>query len=348
MPLRFGKLIGWCLLVYFVVDILRGLLRTGGFDRLGELLYSPHLLILLATSLLSFSAYSIGAYLLLYCRYERTPVALLAAAFIPLIAAVMLLRAFIQEVLLYELFGIDNYDDGITWTAYALDNLYYAILFVPVGVVYYFFQYGNYAQTQRHETEVAFREAELRFLRSQINPHFLFNTLNNLYALVSTNNPKSLPALEKLSSLLRYSLYHQDQLVPLVRELDYVRDLVHLESLRIARLAAPLIEITDEADDWKVPPLILVPFVENAFKHGRLTDSQRPLRITLRTDRRQLIFGVTNAVKPATDTCDGVGGIGLRNTRKRLELLYPGRHRLTTRRENDTFIVLLTIYRSAP
>ncbi len=346
LPLRLRKLALWYLVTYLVVIRLQFVLRDGGMAHLIESFNSPHRIGLFLTSNLSFGAYTFGAYLLLRYLHQRARGLVIAAAFVCLLVGIMSLRALLEEGLLYSLFGLNNYNPAMTWLAYFRDNLYYAIVFIPVGVVYFFVQHGRYTEVLHLRTEAHLRKVELKFLRSQVNPHFLFNTLNNLYALVSTNNPQSLIALEKLSSLLRYSLYTQEDLIPLDRELAYVHDLIHLESLRIHGLAPPTLSVSGATADWEIPPLILVPFVENAFKHGALTCPDQPLRIRLDAGPSRLAFSVTNSLRPTEHQTDGVGGIGLSNVRKRLDILYPGAHELVVHRAVTTFSVRLTIDRT--
>ena len=203
MPLRVGPLLLWYLAVYLLVLRLRALLQPGGVERLVATYGNLHLTLLSLTGVLSFAAYAVGAYLLLQVAYGRCGKLALGGAFLVLTLGCMLLRAFVEEFVLHHLIGGYNYDPAMSWAAYLLDNLYYAIIFLPVGIVYFFTQYGRHTLARQYTTEVALRETELKFLRSQVNPHFLFNTLNNLYALVSSNDPHSLPVLEKLSGLLR-------------------------------------------------------------------------------------------------------------------------------------------------
>ena len=348
MPLRFGPLICWYFLVYFVVLRVRSLLQPGGMEQFVDLYASPRLLALMVSAHLCFATYSVGVYLLLHRWYAHSSPRHLVVFCLLFVMGVIGLRAVLEEVVLFAIFGEHNYYPGVSWTYYLLDNLYYAIIFLPVGIVYFFTQYGRHTQARRYETEAAFREAELRYLRAQVNPHFLFNTLNNLYAMVSTQSLQALTALEKLSSLLRYSLYHQDERVPLARELAHLHDLIDLESLRIAGIAPPSISIAGTMETWQVPPLLLVPFVENAFKHGRLTDSHEPLSISLTATTERLTFDVVNPVKQASSPVTRIGGIGLQNIRKRLDLLYGSRYELTTGCTGTTFTVHLALYRSAP
>ncbi|WP_157976061.1 sensor histidine kinase [Lewinella sp. IMCC34191] len=347
MPLRFGRLGLWFLATYFVVLRLRSLLLDGQWQELFAPFDSLHSALLRITTLAAFAAYTFGAYLLLHRIYGRYGQLTLVLSFVLLILSCMLLRAFLEEGLLFAVFGRYNYNPEMSWPAYLVDNLYYAIIFLPVGIVFFFVQHGRHADAIHYQLETTYREAELKFLRSQVNPHFLFNTINNVYALVSTEDPNALPALEKLSGLLRYSLYGQEERVPLKREREYIEDLIHLEALRVPNLVPPEVTIRTEAADWQIPPLLLVPLVENACKHGRLECPRQPLHVELTTDEQTLQFTVVNAVASDTGHADEAGGIGLVNVRRRLELLYPARHTLDIHRTESTFRAVMTLQREA-
>jgi len=282
-PLRLWLLFGWSLLTYFLVFELREMLMGAPLAEYVEQYTSPYAIALQVEVLFAFSAYAFSAYLLLY--FFRPRLKTRAGAIVNLllvgVLACILFRAFLEEFVLFHLFGRHNYNPDMSWKNYVLDNLYYAIVFTSVGVVFYFSELTRFNEKRRQETEVLQRETELKFLRSQVNPHFLFNTLNNLYSLVSTNSDQALPALEKLSGMLRYALYEKSIVVPLSQEIGYLEDLVHLERLRVDDPAPPQITIGPFTHSWQLPPLLLVPFIENAFKHGELRDSERPLRISL-------------------------------------------------------------------
>lgn len=346
MPFRIGRLALWFAFGYFVLIRLRELVMNP--DPAGELAEyaDPHLLLLKIASGVVFFSYTIGQYLLLRYGHSRFRWYFLLLAEIVLVIACMLFRSFVDEVVVKAITGSGNYNPDMTWTNYFLDNLYYAIVFSSIGIIFYFVQLARHNDEARLESETLQRETELKFLRSQVNPHFLFNTLNNLYSLVNAKSEQSLPALEKLSGLLRYSLYEQEATVPLDREISYLHDLIHLESLRVPNLTEPEVEIGPFATDWQLPPLLLVPFVENAFKHGELTNPDDPLAIRVTEQGDRLLAVITNPIRRQRTSVDAVGGIGLENVRKRLSLLYPERHGLAVASENDRFTVRLWIRKS--
>ncbi len=172
-------------------------------------------------------------------------------------------------------------------------------------------------------------QSELKFLKSQINPHFLFNALNNIYTLSMIKSEKTPEMILKLSDMLRYILYDcQEDKVSLQKEIDYIWNYVGLQKLKEKH--SRLIEIDISADgQLKIAPMLLIPFIENAFKHGDIfvTDSGW-MNIKLSTDSRHLRFSVCNSLPDREFTKDRAGGIGLKNVQKRLDMLYKDAYEL--------------------
>jgi len=190
------------------------------------------------------------------------------------------------------------------------------------------------------------RQAELRLLREQLNPHFLFNTLNNLYGLAVQKSDQLPPLMLKLSDLLRYSLYEtRDGAVPLSHELEYIRNYISLESIRLADRAEIDTSIEDPAGDCRIAPLLLIVLVENCFKHLDAEPGQTPfVRVSIGMQEGTLHFQSLNS-KRSDSPAPGArqGGIGLENVRKRLQMLYPNRHQLEVIDREDCFDVTLKI-----
>ena len=194
----------------------------------------------------------------------------------------------------------------------------------------------------RQEVEAEKNKAELALYKAQINPHFLFNTLNTLYALVLSGSDKTESAFVKFSGILRY-MYSQSgsELIPAEREVDYIRQYVDLQQLRLNRHTQ--VELTLDVGDKQVliPPMILITFVENAFKYGTSSDTDCTIRIRIRVDETSLQLETENAVMRRRE--DGSKGIGIANCRKRLELLYPGRYDLRTDEADGQYRTFLNI-----
>jgi sensor histidine kinase YesM len=192
--------------------------------------------------------------------------------------------------------------------------------------------------------------AELQTLKAQLHPHFLFNTLNNIYSITQTSSPVASEMLVKLSDLLRYMLYQCDQpLVKLSLELQLIRDYIGLEKIRYANDADIDVDLPRNTNGYCIAPLLLLPLVENCFKHGSSKLIDQPwIKILAEQKENFLLVKMINA-KPPTEAHDHIeNGIGLRNVQKRLDLLYPGRHELKIISEPDVFIVNLKVELDKP
>ena len=201
---------------------------------------------------------------------------------------------------------------------------------------------------KQQETERVAREktkAELQLLKSQVHPHFLFNTLNNIYFFTLSGSPKAPEMITKLSGLLHYILNECDQpLVPLDKEIKMIRDYVSLEKIRYGDDMSMSVELPDTCANKMMAPLLLIPFIENSFKHGAskmLSDPYVKLCITIEDNFLHLF--ITNSRPAIADATIAKGNIGLRNVKKRLELLYPLDHELNIVEEPGSFSVFLKI-----
>ena len=187
-------------------------------------------------------------------------------------------------------------------------------------------------------------EAQLQLLKAQVHPHFLFNTLNNIYSYTQPAAPVASKLVLGLSDMLRYMLYECNQsLVPLTKELAMLKDYMLLEKVRYDERLDLNTEFPDTAGDLFIAPLLLLPFIENAFKHGTSQSLEQPwisLAVTVENSRLhlKLLNGKNNDVSKARSS-----GIGITNVKKRLELLYPGRHELKISDDEYVFVVDLWI-----
>lgn len=188
-------------------------------------------------------------------------------------------------------------------------------------------------------------EAELKMLKSQINPHFLFNALNNVYSLSYLKPEKTPENLLKLSKMLRYMLYEcNDEFVPLQKEVEVLENFIALNLLKDSRGMKIKVAIEDPLPGLMIAPLLLIPFVENAFKHSKIEDLEKGwITIVMRTIEKRLIFRVENSIPEVRYTKDEVGGIGLTNVKRRLALLYPKKSKLDVQSEKEKFNVKLEI-----
>ncbi|HEX5551787.1 MAG TPA: histidine kinase [Chitinophagaceae bacterium] len=184
--------------------------------------------------------------------------------------------------------------------------------------------------------------SELKFLRSQVSPHFLFNMMTNMVALARKKSDKLEPSLIKLSELLRYMLYEPATGRALLRdEIEYLKNYVALQQLRFEEDLNVQLDTEEGPPDCTIEPMLLIPFVENAFKHGRGMVSVPFIRISLSVRQQQLHFSVINSYSPENGSKDNSSGIGLQNVKNRLLLLYPGRHCLDIHTGHEIFRIEL-------
>ncbi len=185
---------------------------------------------------------------------------------------------------------------------------------------------------------------ELSFLRSQISPHFLFNVLNNIVALVRMKSEELEPTILKLSSLMQYMLYETDEEKVLLKsEVDYLKSYIDLQQQRFGNRLTLKLQMDIEEDWHAIEPMLLIPFVENAFKHGTGMVKAPVIEITLKAADNELLFVVRNMYIELDEAKDKDSGIGLANVKRRLELLYGKHHRLTIDKANEWFAVSLQL-----
>lgn len=197
------------------------------------------------------------------------------------------------------------------------------------------------------ERETIHLRTELNFLRSQISPHFMFNTLNNLVSLSRKKSDLLEPAIINLSQIMRYMLYESDDnRVPLSKELTYLKSYVDLQLLRFGNKVKVTLNITGNTELMTIEPMLLIPFVENAFKHGTGMLESPLIMIALNINETgdTLEFRVVNSVNEADESKDKSSGIGLVNVQRRLAILYPDKHSLRIFNRNNSFMVELTLH----
>jgi LytS/YehU family sensor histidine kinase len=187
--------------------------------------------------------------------------------------------------------------------------------------------------------------SELALLRSQVNPHFLFNTLNNIYSLVYKKSDDAPEAVMKLSSIMRYMLYDATtDKVLLEKEIEYLKSFIELQKLRLRQQDFVEIAIHGNPNGRTIAPMLLIPFVENAFKHSSKNSPHPGIRINLFIEVEKIQFIVANHIRKSPETAvDPSGGIGMHNIQRRLDLLYPGKHSLLITEDQDIFTVKLVI-----
>ncbi|WP_196885309.1 sensor histidine kinase [Aureivirga sp. CE67] len=250
---------------------------------------------------------------------------------------------FIEEGVLEQIFFPDTrgkYFHGIFYSLLEIAP----IILIFVGAK---FAYDSIEkQKQLEELQSLVKESELQYLKSQINPHFLFNNLNNLYAYAIENSPKTPTIILELSSVLRYMLYDcREDFVSLTKEIDHLKNFTELSKLQIENRGEITFDIDIQNSDYKIAPLILNVFIENAFKHSTASQSENiSIEISLEVNTEgKLLFSCKNSCLSTSNTDAISGGIGLENVQKRLLLLYPNQHHLEIDSAADFYKVNLEL-----
>ena len=209
-----------------------------------------------------------------------------------------------------------------------------------IGIKLYFKQRGDRKRLEQLEKENL--EQQLEYLKYQINPHFLMNTLNNIHALVDIDPEKSKQTILELSKMMRFVLYEGNkQVVPLDREIAFQQNYIQLMKLRYTDKVKITVDVPKNLPNKEVPPLMFITFVENAFKHGVSYRQASFIDIAISIEEDKLVFDCRNSRIPKED--DKHGGVGLANVKKRLELIYGNRYTLDIKDEQDTYTVKLSL-----
>jgi len=247
-------------------------------------------------------------------------------------------------------FGIDTLLDlgfekhdlyGAKFIASTLVNIVFMVaLSLLVRIALY------WASDQRKTTELALEEhkLEIELLKAQINPHFFFNTLNNIYSLVYKKSDDAPAAVMKLSEIMRYIIYDsKSQMVPMEKEVEQLENYIELERLRSSDPGFIEIETRGNFSMHTVPPMVFLAFAENAFKHGKRKVKKPGIRFEIAAEKGQITYQVTNHILTEPHNNHTGEGIGMHNTRRRLELLYPNCHKLNINKNKDIYEVKLTL-----
>ena len=281
----------------------------------------------------------------LYARQRR---ALYAAGALGLLAAYALLRTKLYLGLVPAL-HLPPAPMAYSDEDFLILSLYRGSFFLFVSLGYWFARSAIALETQKREqaqqlraTERSLMEANLAFLKSQINPHFLFNSLNFLYAQVYPHSENAAKGILLLSDTMRYALHEDNNgKVMLTQEVQHLHNYIALNQLRFNNQLQVEFTVSGNPQFLLILPLVLITFVENCFKHGELADPANPLVIKLSLTQNQLSFQTRN--KKRDGPKEKSTGIGLRNTRQRLDIVYPGRYNLLTTNEATYYTCSLTI-----
>jgi energy-coupling factor transporter transmembrane protein EcfT len=245
---------------------------------------------------------------------------------------------------MHELFRPDRPFEPRGWR-FRVDDFMIIIFNFSLGIIVYLIRKNQIDSERRKELEKLQVSTELSYLKAQINPHFFFNTLNNIYALTSIDTDASRNAILTLSSMMRYVIYDgTSRFAPLEDELKFIENYIALMKLRLPERVTIQYERPKKTENLEVAPMILLPFIENAFKHGVSGSGPSEIVIDVTVSEKKLSLFVKNSIIPNPKLAADDHGIGIANTRRRLELLYPEAHHLNINDQEGTFEVTLEIY----
>ena len=224
-----------------------------------------------------------------------------------------------------------------------IDSTAVVLIYIFSYAVLYNFFYERYQRIKFYKQK---SEAELHLLKAQINPHFFFNTLNNIYGIaLSEKATKTAGALELLSDMMRYNMDGvREDFIPLKTELKFIEDYLTLQQLRIP--ANTNITINNNIEypkiNYKIAPMLLIPFIENAWKYGISTDKQGNIDLQIYVEKHQLIMIIENTIFPDI-TAEKGSGLGIANVQQRLQMIYPGLHQLNIQSDENKYRINLSI-----
>lgn len=232
-----------------------------------------------------------------------------------------------------------------SFTGFLLFNSFPFAFILACSIAYRVIQDRIQSEQLQQARETENLKTELSFLRSQVNPHFMFNVLNNMVALARKKSDLLEPSLIQLSSLLRYMLYETDEdKVPLQKEVEYLNSYIDLQKQRFGKKLIVTMNVEIGENSYEIEPMLLIPFVENAFKHGTGMIEDPVIAIQLKACNKQVYFSVENKFNSANkEVKDKTSGIGLTNVKRRLNLLYGNHRTLQIKNENGWFVTSLQL-----
>ena len=282
------------------------------------------------------STFYLNYFFVLNKSFKTHRLSSIAIGLIGIFAYFIMLRYLLEEVIAPYFFGYSNYIKGTSIGYYIIDNIHWAspLVLGSTGIWIII----NYIRMMQQEIIISQdnKQAEIQFLKSQINPHFIFNTLNNIYSLVFSKSEKALDAIEKLSEIMRFTTYEtQKELININDEISYVGSLIDLESIRMTKPIQILLKVSFDRDYLEIPPYIILPFVENCIKHGKIDDSEFPALISIVYEKSTLVVLVENKIN--LNQKDSHSGVGFKNLKKRLDFYYPQKYQWNIESDSKNF-----------
>jgi len=322
----FAWVVLFCLLIYFGIEQNETLLES--------LNYTVHCVIAYAIILY-------GNALWLYPRYYQKKK---YVTYVIIVAVLLVSISYLRTASWYAISARTRlHPYPITFGTYIYTFIIHCLIFLFSIAFRYTIDFFRIKQQQ----EILLKQhaqAQLDLLKAQVQPHFLFNTLNNIYFIAQRESPQTAVLLEKLSAIMRYFIDQGSKdRISLVSELNFIRNYIELEKMRIRYPVRIDIQVNGEEDPVKIPPMLLIPMVENVFKHGIDKSKQNNFIEIRATITESLLFEVSNSSWKNVEEEKSAIGTGLKNLRERLEILYPGRFSFTAKSTGERFTSTLMI-----
>ncbi len=253
------------------------------------------------------------------------------------------IRYFLEEVVLFHFTGNHNYfEESRRFIYYTVDNSYFAIKGILYSTLMYFFYEYSANQNRVFQLELDYKKAELNFLKSQLEPHFLFNTLNVFYTDLIDTQPETAKDIHRLSELLRYVTYEAEhEMMPLKKELKFIDDYIYLHRKRFEDTMFLDYNVEGNVDIQIVPSLVFIHFVENIFKHGIITDKENPAKLSIKVTNKDVIVTTENLISKSEKY--NHNGIGKENLRRRLSAIYQENFVFQSDEKDGKFTALLKL-----
>lgn len=322
MKYNWKKLLLWFSIFFFIGGNLRDIIISGTADFLE--VDSAVELLWIFNSFFTFFLFSLLTYTAMYYSFQTKNWIKLVALLLVALLLPIPLRFFLDQILSLHIFGRTNYNIDSTFISFGRDNMIFGFRYISLGIIYYFVTYNIKKDKIQKNLTIENQNSELALLKSQMNPHFLLNALNNIYSLVYHKSDDAPKALNQLSQLLKYSLYDKREFVPLSDELDYLEKYIDLHRFKYDFPLNIKMDINQSLMSINIPQFLIVPLIENIFKHADLKSKDRPPALSIQKDGSHLSISTSN--KKGQFQKDDQQGIGLENIQKRMQLLYNSKH----------------------
>lgn len=315
----------------------------GGSERFLSNFHLPlnfnRLIIYVAT----FTIYSLNFFVVCPFTLRKKHYLRFAVGIVLLVIVFGRIRYLFEEVILYHFTGKHNYfEESRAFFYYTFDNSYFAVKGILYStLLYFFFEYAT-NQNRIHQLELDYNKAELTFLKSQLEPHFLFNTLNTFYTDLIDAQPKIAKDIHRLCDLLRYVTYEAgNDFMPLSKEIKFIEDYIYLHRKRFEDTLFLEYTVDGVVGEQSVPSLVFIHFVENIFKHGITNDKLNPAKINIIISEKEIIVETSNKISSSEKYTNN--GIGKENLERRLSGIYKQDYVLCYNQSNAIFTTILKL-----